>query len=503
MRSRGSLVRAEGVVVLPLNAVYHRVETEPGIAREISDHFTFEVPGARFTPAFKRGGWDGTIKLFKKGLLYAGLLSKLMAFCEERGHGVTLHNEIFFEEVPWWEDLNLEWLGLPATYEPRDYQLKAYDHAYRKGRALFLSPTASGKSLIIYALARTHERTLIIVPTVNLVKQMIGDFRDYGYEGEVHGIQAGESRNTDAPIVVSTWQSIAREEPEWVQQFKCVIVDEAHLAKAKTICGIMEAATNVKYRFGFTGTLDGTPTNEMVLEGLFGPIVRVTTTKALMDSGTIARVKIKVITLRHPERIRKQAKAAQYADEIKYLISSEARNKFIANLVSELRGNTLVLYTRVEQHGAILADMLTERLGADRVHFVHGGVDADDREEVRRIIQESDDAVAVASYGVYQLGVNAPRLNNVVFASPYKSRIVVAQSIGRGLRMSEGKTECDVYDVADDLSHGRWRNHTLRHSYERVKLYASEGMDYSVFTVDLPDTGARLDLEALDAAQHK
>jgi len=420
--------------------------------------------------------------------LYVGLLERLRALCLERGYPLRIEVEPPPEITP--EQMLNHVIGLRLAengYEPRKYQIEALAHALREGRSLLLSPTASGKSLIIYALARWHERTLIIVPTVNLVKQMIGDFRDYGYTGEVHGIQAGVSRDTDAPIVVSTWQSIAKEEPEWVQQFNCVIVDECHLAKAKTISGIMEAAVNVHARYGFTGTLDGTLTNEMVLEGLFGPIKKVITTLELMDQGTIARAKIEIPVLKHPEIIRRASRAMTYADEIKYLVTSAPRNKFITNLATAIKGNTLVLYTRVEQHGQVLYDMISAANPGRPVHFVHGGVDADDREEVRRIIQESDDAIVCASFGVYQLGVNAPRLNNVVLASPYKSRIVVAQSIGRGLRLSEGKTTCAVYDVADDLSWKSHKNHTLRHCFERVKLYAAEGFDYQTFQVVLSE----------------
>lgn len=483
----------ETVTLLPRDEVHIRVDAAPGPTRELSDALTFEVPGARYTPAFRRGGWDGTLRLLKRGLVYAGLAGRVRELCDELGYEVSTPLPLPGQGAacPLGEIGSLvESLGLPADRAPRDYQLAALRECASSGRALVLSPTASGKSLIIYSLCRMPGRSLVIVPTINLVEQMVSDFRSYGFAGGIRAVRGGESPHGDAecPVVVSTWQSASRVEDRagWMNQFSRVVVDECHLAKSKSICGLMEAATLVRERYGFTGTLDGIPTNEMVLEGLFGPVVRLTTTRELMDRGLIARARVRVLTLRHPDAARRALTGAKYADEIKYLVGCAARNRFVANLALALEGPTLVLFTRVEQHGAVLHSMIAERAGGRPTRFVHGGVDAEDREEVRRVIAEHENPVVCASYGVYQLGVNAPRLRNVVFASPYKSRVVVAQSIGRGLRLADGKTECDVYDVADDLSWRRRRNHTLRHAEQRLALYAREQLDYRVVTVDLP-----------------
>lgn len=461
--------------------MYHRIDCEPAIWREIQDKFSFEVPGAKFTPAFKARRWDGVIRLAKHGKLYAGLLPRLFELCHGQGYDLdasrlpSLVDDFSIEDV---QGL-VEGLDLPEAYRPRDYQFDALRTSLRARRCLLLSPTASGKSLVIYALARTLPRCLVVVPSTSLVHQMMGDFADYGYSGEIKGIVAGEDRNTDAPIVVSTWQSIARESPEWVRQFQCVIVDEAHGAKAKSLVGIMEAAVDVRYRFGFTGTLDGTLTNRMVLEGLFGPVVRVITTRELMDRGTIAEARPEVVVLGYPDAARRAARGMTYMEEIEFIVSSPARLEYLVNLVESLRGNTLLLFTRVEQHGLPIYEAIKARIGDKRrVHVVHGGVDGEERDDIRGLVEEDDDAVVVCSYGTFSQGVNVRRVHNIVMASPYKSRIIVPQSIGRGLRMAEDKTECVIYDVADDLSWRGRQNHTLRHCEERVKMYAEMGLDY-------------------------
>lgn len=477
----------ETVTVLPHDQVYVRLACEPAVWREIQEHFSYELPGARFTPAYKRG-WDGIVRLAKKGFLYRGLLEELARLCSERGWALDSRLEDAPRRTAW----SPRELDLPRGFELRDYQEAAIKHALSRGRCVLLSPTSSGKSLVIYAVALRHARTLVIVPTVNLVRQLSKDFRDYGYKGGLHEVSAGVDPYSTEPVVVSTWQSLARVEDkrEFMNSFDAIVVDECHRAAAKSLVALMEAATDVENRFGLTGTLDGTQVNEMLLTGLFGPVERVTTTRELMDRGLVSQARVSVLALRHPERARRASQGRTYQEEIDYLVGCVPRNKFLARLAAGLRGNVLVLYTRVETHGAVLFDMIREEAPDREVRFIHGGVDGDEREEARDLVASSDDAIVVASYGTFSTGVNMPRVRHVVFASPYKSRVVVLQSIGRGLRLAAGKERCDVYDAADDLSYGNWRNHTLRHMHERVRTYARERIDYGVYEIDLPETAS-------------
>lgn len=468
---------------LPGDAVYNQIECSPGVAREISEHFTFDVPGARFTPAFKRG-WDGKIRLFRRGFLYAGLTDEVAEFCEERGYLFEDRSEIGSKYVDLDLDEFIASLKLPEKFQLRDYQYEAVAHCLQSERALLLSPTASGKSLIIYVVSQRFTRTLIIVPTTALVSQMVGDFRDYGYKGEIQEILGGRDRDVKAPVVIGTWQSIVKEAPEWVNQFECVIVDEAHGAKAKSLTGIMEAATHVLYRFGFTGTLDGAETNEMVLRGLFGPVRRVVSTGELVRRGTIAKPNIRVLTLVYPERQRKAARGLTYDEEIKFLTEHPARNNFIINLAASMKGNTVLLF-RLLEHGKLLAAAL-EKLGNRKVYLVDGGVDGEIRNDVRAEVEEDENAIIVASRGTFAVGVNIKRLHNLIIAHPTKSRILVPQSVGRGLRLGSDKTECQIYDIADDLSWKK-KNYTLTHALERIAIYYEQEMDPAIFRIDLED----------------
>ena len=371
------------------------------------------------------------------------------------------------------KELYLKSLNLP--FEPRDYQLEAFHTAVQYGRQLLLSPTASGKSLIIYLLARYYnKKTVIIVPTTSLVEQMAKDFEEYGYEERICKIYSGQEV-FDAPITITTWQSFSKAPKETLESFDMVIGDEAHLFKATTLKGILEKMKNTAIRIGTTGTLDGTEVHRLQLEGLFGPVKKVISTSELIDEGTVADIKIDCIVLKHP----KQQKM-KYQDEMDYLVSNEMRNKFIVNLVRNLKGNTLVLFQYVEKHGVILHDMLDGLV--DNLHYVYGGTDTADREEIRGIVEKAKNDVILASYGTFSTGINIKRIDNIVFASPSKSRIRNLQSIGRGLRKTDGKDSMRLFDIADDL---QCDNYTLEHLKERINIYSEENFPFELKQFDL------------------
>jgi superfamily II DNA or RNA helicase len=242
---------------------------------------------------------------------------------------------------------------------------------------------------------------------------------------------------------------------------------------------------HAKYRFGFTGTLDGTQTHKWVLEGLFGPSYKVTKTDELMKQGHLSQLDIQCIILKHPPQ-----KFDVYNDEIEYLISHDQRNNFIKNLTLDLKGNTLVLYSRVEAHGAVLYEKInnSKRIGR-KVFFVHGGVDAEQRELIREITEEESNAIIVASYGTFSTGINIKNLHNVIFASPSKSRIRNLQSIGRILRKASNKVKATLYDISDDCTHNSRKNYTLNHFIERIKIYNEENFNYEIVTVQLKKDG--------------
>jgi len=328
-----------------------------------------------------------------------------------------------------------------------------------------------------------NEKILLVVPTTSLVEQMYKDFQDYGWDAEsyCHRIYSGKEKTNEFPVTITTWQSVYKLERSFFEDYSVIIGDEAHLFKSKSLVQIMTKLHHAKYRFGFTGTLDGTQTHKWVLEGLFGPSYKITKTDELMRQGHLSQLDIQCIVLKHLPQ-----KFETYEDEIQYLISHEQRSNFIKNLSLDLKGNTLVLYSRVETHGAILYEKInTNKQNNRKVFFIHGGVDAEERELVREITERENNAIIVASYGTFSTGINIKNLHNVIFASPSKSRIRNLQSIGRVLRKGKDKVKATLYDIADDCSNKSRRNYTLNHFIERIKIYNEENFNYEIITIQL------------------
>lgn len=473
-----------------VNEVYNQVLIDDmGIAQELSEYFTFKVPGYQFMPAYRNKMWSGDIRLFNTStqMLYSGLNNYVQIFAKERDYDITYEYDNAANEFSVVEAKKFL-KDQKFTLEPRDYQIEAFVDAIRYNRGLFLSPTASGKSFIIYMIMRYHlKQTLLIVPTTTLVHQMYSDFQDYGFNSEkyCHKIYSGQDKKTDKPIVITTWQSIYKLRKDFFKQFDVVIGDEAHLFKAKSLTSILTKLEDCKYRYGFTGTLDGSQTHKLVLEGLFGPCQQVTTTKKLMDQKHLADFKIKILALKYPDEIRKVVAKMNYQDEMDYLVACEARNKFIKNLALSLEGNTLLLFQYVEKHGRILEDMVKKEAGDRKVFFIHGGVKGEERDEIRGIVEQERNAIIIASYGTFSTGVNIRNLHSIIFGSPSKSKIRNLQSIGRGLRKSDTKESAVLYDIADDLSWKSTSNYTLKHLMERVKVYDEEKFEYKLYGIGI------------------
>ena len=468
------------VRVSKIDEVFLKVHCDDGLARDLYDFFSFTVPNAKFMPSYRNKFWDGKVRLFsiKTNKIYIGLLPYIDEFCKERGFEFEGVTDVLGEKERQ-PDLDTFVKSLDLPFEPRGYQLEALKSSIQYGRQLLLSPTASGKSLIIYMLARYYnKKTIIIVPTTSLVEQMTKDFIDYGYKEPVCKIYHGQEV-FDAPITVTTWQSFAKAPKEVLQSFDVVVGDEAHLFKAQTLKGILEKMKSTAIRIGTTGTLDGTEVHRLQLEGLFGPVKKVVSSSELIEDGTIAKIDIQCVILRHTKQ-----KKMSYQDEMDYLVSHQGRNHFITNLVGSLKGNTLVLFQYIEKHGQPLWEMFNPMVARNKgtLHYVHGATDTEDRESVREIVEKGTNNVILASYGTFSTGVNIKRIDNVVFASPSKSRIRNLQSIGRGLRKADGKDSMRLFDIADDL---QCENHTLNHLKERINIYNEESFPYEIQQFDL------------------
>ena len=490
------------------NHSFLHVDCEPSVGNEIADFFTFYVPGYKFMPMYKNKIWDGKIRLYdiRTKELPAGLLTYLQEFAGAEGRDYTLeikHDNYYGTagaknqiDISFLKDMVVSAAGKQIFHN--DHQTQSIQHAIENKRALIVSPTGSGKSLIIYSIIRwylenKHKKVLIIVPTTSLVEQMYKDFADYSeydnnfdHEKICHRIYSGREKITDKKIIISTWQSVYKLNGQWFEPFGMIFGDEAHNFKAKSLVSILSKCREAEYRFGTTGTLDGTQTHKLVLEGYFGPVYYATTTKKLQDEGILSDLDIDILLLKYPPEICQAVTKMKYKDEIDYIVRNEKRNKLIANLALDQDGNTLVLFQFVEKHGKPLHTLIRDKAHERRkVFFVSGTTDVETREQIRQITEKEKNAVIVASIGTFSTGINIRNLHNIIFASPSKSQIRVLQSIGRGLRKSDDGRGTKLYDFADDLHWKGKRNFTLNHSAERIKIYSREKFKYKIFEVDL------------------
>jgi len=483
------------LVIKQKDAVNLHIECEKSVAKELSQYFTFYVPNHQYTPAFKKKIWDGQIRLFNLygRTIYVGLLDYVKKFCIDRKYKFEIDSEQLVSSSKLNMDEFSEFIkSLKLKLKPHPHQLKACFHAMKTKRCLLLSPTGSGKSLIIYILVRDAimrlnegEKILIVVPTIGLVNQLYKDFEDYSagtwnVSSHVHRIFSGEEKETAKKIVVSTWQSLYNMPKDYFNQFGAVFGDECHLFKAKSLTSLMSKLTDAHYRIGTTGTLDGTQTHKLVIEGLFGAVYEVTSTKKLIDKNLLTDVEIECLVLDYDQETKNEMKRRPYQDELNFIITNEKRNEFIQNLTLALSGNSLLLFNFVDLHGKVLYNMIKEKAPDRNVFFIYGGTDADQREEIRTILNKEENAILIASYGTCSTGINIPSISNVIFSSPSKSVIRVLQSIGRGLRKSDGKGKTKVYDLSDDLTYKSHVNHTMRHLDERIKIYNNEKFHYSL-----------------------
>jgi superfamily II DNA or RNA helicase len=328
------------------------------------------------------------------------------------------------------------------------------------------------------------------VPTTSLVEQMYSDFKEYGWnvEKNCHRLYSGYSNVTDKKVLISTWQSLFRLPKAYFDQFGVVFGDEAHLFKSKSLTEIMSKLTDCKYRIGLTGTLDGAQTHKLVLEGLFGAVNKVTSTKKLMDKQQLSNLVVRCLILKHTEANSKMVASGKYQDEIDYLVTSKSRQTFIRNLALKLKGNTLVLFQLVEKHGKTLHQIIQEKAAEGRkIFYIFGGVETEEREKARAIVENENNAIIVASYGTFSTGINIKNLHNIIFASPSKSRIRNLQSIGRGLRLGDNKVNATLYDISDDLIYKSKENYTLKHFQERINIYTEEEFEYEIHNVNLKE----------------
>lgn len=498
--------------------VWGRVQTDDfDFLCMLRDHLSFFADGYKFAPSYRNHFWDGKIHMLSEsGRLHLGLWSEVVQFCKRHDQPFKVDPQIrkFSLDKDKFQGFvdKLDCRDDGDKIPPYEYQVDAAHKALEWQRCILESPTSSGKSLIQYMLVRMYEKLIVgeqmlmVVPTVALVSQMSDDFNNYSSEmeweafDEIHQITAGVCKETGKRIVISTYQSLQNMDAEYFLKFKAVMVDEVHTAKSKSIVNILEACVNAAWRVGLTGTLDECKTNLMTLKGLFGPVFTVITTKELMDMNRVAQLKVTVALLKYPENDCKfmrsaprgedpetgkaTRKKATYQEEIDFIVNSKERNLHIMRFASKLEGNTIVMINKVE-HGENLYVWMKEALPDRDIYLYTGTTKKSERESIRKLMEEKENAIIIGSLGVLSTGISIKRLHNLVFAHPSKSRIKVLQSVGRILRKSKFGNNVNMYDFVDDMCIGAFTNYVYGHGQARVRFYNDQQFDYSVIKLDL------------------
>lgn len=471
---------------------------------DLSDEFSFKVPGAKYDQRVRSGRWDGVKRLYnrKTKKLYAGLLFKLLEICEKKGWSYEIDDGL----MPDVETLSTEDLerligfinphAKNAPIVPHEHQIAAVQYMLNMGRSVCLAATSAGKSLIIYLCIRIYqlleirpEKIFIIVPSKSLVEQMYDDFEDYSTFDESNWhvsahcqkVSSGYSKFIEKNIVITTWQSMSKMQIDVYDNIGAVFVDETHTAQAAVLSKILENCRVTKFRHGLTGTLDNSECNQLVIQGLLGPAKKIVSAKELIDKGHASKLKIDMCILSHAketcveinEQKSKLLPKNRYVKEVDCLANLRKRTEFMFNMFEAVEGNTLILFDKVENYGKPLYEEYAAK--HENVFLVTGEVDGTERNEIKKLIEQHDNAVIFASYGVFQQGISIKNLHNLFLISSSKSVIRVLQSLGRMMRLHKSKDCARVYDIVDDLTaDGSETNYMMAHAAERIRFYYEE-----------------------------
>lgn len=462
--------------------------------RQMYDFFTFYAKDYKHMPLYKKGIWDGKIKLidWKEKTIPSGLIYNIIDWANKNDYELDLDPDIHLvDDDTQYFDSNNIFNSFNLPFEPYDYQHHAVNQVLTHHRRFLLSPTSSGKSLMIYAIIReilrcSDEKILIVCPTVNLVNQMYGDFEDYSSSNDFitkdycHKIYSGQAKKTNKNVIISTWQSLNNMPSEYFEKFSAVIVDEAHEADGKSLTKIVQNCINAKYRVGLSGTLHGAKVHEYTLIGLFGSVYETVKTKEMIDRDITSKLEIKPIIFNFNDiELKKRVSTLKYVDEIEEIINNHDVNSFICKLALSNKNNTLILYRFVEKHGLVLFNLCKSLNKNKQVFFVAGSgkykTPIDERDRIKKLAEENNDVIIIASYKTFSTGISIKNLHNIILAHPLKGRITLLQSIGRVLRKSKVGNLATVYDIVFDFTYRTKITTTFNHFKNRLKEYKKAG----------------------------
>ena len=461
--------------------------------RKLANKFKVDVPWARYQPSYRLGRWDGTVAFFGiGGTGYMCHLEQILDIVTKDGYEVDVedqrqHIDLQFNKVSenYWADLGKTWpKGHPAEGQPiilRDYQYEAINKFLENPQCLQEIATGAGKTITTATLSHCCEkygRTIIIVPNKSLVEQTEEDFRNVGLDV---GVYYGDRKDLGKTHTICTWQSLnvldkkSKDDDElltlreFFHDVVAIIVDEVHQAKAEVLKNILTRdLANCPIRWGLTGTI---PKQKFESESIFasiGPVINRITAHELQQKDVLAQCHVEVLQTIEIKEFR------SYAEELKYLVTDSDRIDWLAKKIQSISntGNTLVLIDRIET-----GKMLSERL--PNIDFISGAVKTKDRKESYDEIKTSSNNIIVATYGVAAVGINIPRIFNLVLVEPGKSFVRVIQSIGRGVRKAEDKDFVQIWDITGGTKYAK------RHLTERKKFYKDAKYPFNINKVTI------------------
>lgn len=474
------------------------VECDIGTHLEIREHVSCYAANYKFHPKFKARIWNGKISFYDvRARLYPiGLLPQVYECAKKFGYEVKLNFDIskFSHKVSDDELEEFSYKIFKEGFELRDYQFNAIKASLTNKRGVCLSATASGKSAMIYTIFRyligplKKKKTMLIVPNTSLVEQMFSDFIDYGWtqiNDHVTKLYAGRKPDFSKPILITTWQSIYKQPESFFKDFDAVIIDECQSAKSMSISSVMKKCRKADYRLGFTGTLPTERADEMNIKSSLGPVIFELKSKELIDKGVLSMIYIANVLLRYSDEVIATQKGRSYPEEVRFVESYTNRNTsfdFIFRHIKD-KQNSLILCNHIDHLISIESYIRQHFDKKYTIYTIHGDIDTEEREKIRKLIELGENVILLASYGTMSAGVNIKRIHNVIFASSSKSKIRVLQSIGRGLRKHDSKEYVVLWDLVDSLSYinknGREVfNYSMQHWHERLNFYKEQGFVY-------------------------
>ena len=460
--------------------------------KNLVNKFKYEIPGARYQPSVRLGRWDGKVAFFQLGgSTYINLLPDILVYLEQQGYDVAVEDTreysttFAFDQIAEDTFADIAWpKGHPKAGEPimlRDYQVEILNNFLTNPQSVQEIATGAGKTIMTAALSKSVEpygRSIIIVPNKSLVTQTEDDSKNLGLDV---GVYFGDRKEWGRTHTICTWQSLnvllknTRNHEaectigEFIEGVVCVMVDEVHMAKADALKTLLTGVfAHVPIRWGLTGTI---PKEDYAAVSIFcslGNVVGKLSASELQEAGHLANCHVNIIQLvDHVEY-------NNYQTELKYLVETSERLDYISDLVTRVNGtgNTLVLVDRIAT-----GKLLVEKLG-DRAVFVSGATKAKDRKDQYDEVAISSDKIIVATYGVAAVGINIPRIFNLVLVEPGKSFVRVIQSIGRGIRKAEDKDHVQIWDITSTCKFAK------RHLTKRKAFYKEANYPFTLEKAD-------------------